>query len=144
MRVPKTVGKRGQLVLELLKAQCDASNCGAVRIENEHGFMTLVIENIGDMMGHPLYAVAHVGEQNGDVMYDPEVIFWATPAGWYPTTWRNDYLGINQTSMKENEEKPGNLIGNWAVQNDLCVFCNMWMKNLRDQFNLNPMQEVAI
>lgn len=132
MRVPKTVGKRGQAVLEQLRAKCDATENGSIRIESEHEFMTLVVESIGEMRGLPLYAVAHVGEQNGDVMYDPEVIFWATPAGWYPTTWRNDYLRINQTSMKEADDKRS-VIGNWKAQNDLASFCNQWMKNIRDQ-----------
>jgi hypothetical protein len=40
------------------------------------GFMRLVIEHIGHgPSGGELVSVAHYGEQNGDLMRDPEIVF---------------------------------------------------------------------
>jgi len=47
-----------------------------IRIENEP-WMTLVIEDTQERgpNGLPAISVAHYGEQNGDLMRDPEMVF---------------------------------------------------------------------
>jgi hypothetical protein len=52
-------------------------------------------------MGLRAISVAHYGEQNGDLMRDPEMCFeLSLPFGGKltldPFYWRNDYLGIEQ------------------------------------------------
>jgi hypothetical protein len=52
--------------------------------------------------GLPAISVAHYGQQNGDLMRDPEMIFEAEESGeqmnLVPFYWRNDYAGIEQYS----------------------------------------------
>ncbi len=48
--------------------------------------------------GH--YLVTHYGEQNGDLMADPDMTFWKTETGdYFPASFRNDYMGISKESI---------------------------------------------
>jgi len=75
----------------------------SLKIENSP-FMALVIEAIGvGPLGSPAISVAHYGEQNGDLMRDPEMCFELSKpplcslelVGYY---YRNDYMGVEQYS----------------------------------------------
>jgi hypothetical protein len=75
-----------------------------LRIENPP-YMALVIEATPEPgpLGLPAISVAHYGEQNGDLMRDPEMCFELSKPidGDFildPFYWRNDYLGVEQWS----------------------------------------------
>jgi len=75
-----------------------------LRIENPP-YMALVIEATPEPgpLGLAAISVAHYGEQNGDLMRDPEMCFeLSKPIGTKLTLeafyWRNDYLGVEQWS----------------------------------------------
>jgi hypothetical protein len=75
-----------------------------LRIENSP-YMALVVEAIPEPgpLGLAAISVAHYGEQNGDLMRDPEMSFeLSKPIGSQltldPFYWRNDYLGVEQWS----------------------------------------------
>ena len=53
------------------------------------GFMPLSVEVIGTNV----VSVTHYGEQNGDLMADPDMVFYVQPGGWAPLSYRNDYVG---------------------------------------------------
>jgi len=66
-------------------------------------YMALIIEALDESgpMGLPALSVAHYGEQNGDLMRDPEMCFelgFAGGARLDPFYFRNDYLGTEQWS----------------------------------------------
>jgi hypothetical protein len=66
-------------------------------------YMQLVIEATDESgpCGLPAISVAHYGEQNGDLMRDPEMCFEFGLAGGghlNPFYYRNDYLGVEQWS----------------------------------------------
>lgn len=67
-----------------------------MKIENPP-YLALVIEDVQQRgpNGSPLISVAHYGEQNGDLMRDPEMVFEIERQGeeikMTPTYWRNDY-----------------------------------------------------
>ena len=67
--------------------------------------MVLVIEAMPEPgpLGLPAISVAHYGEQNGDLMRDPEMCFeLAKPVSskiiFDPYYWRNHYVGVEQFS----------------------------------------------
>jgi hypothetical protein len=115
-----------------------------IRLEVE-GFMPLCIEYIGEgPRGLPLISVCHYGEQNGDAMRDPDVVFevdFATGAGWGPISFRNDYLGIYQEAVFTDED--GRVMIRQGLVKDLKAFARMWDKNLRDQGFLDAARKVA-
>ena len=106
-----------------------------IKIENEP-WMTLVIEDTQDRgpNGLPAISVAHYGEQNGDLMRDPEMIFEAEESGeevnLVPFYWRNDYAGIEQYSAFTED---GKTLLNAKLKREHIAFARTWDANLRAQ-----------
>ena len=115
------------------------------------GFMPLNVETIGgvDFMGIParMVSVCHYGEQNGDLMRDPEVVFIdlgekRVAAGtkdfpgikmrFIPAQFRNDYVGFYDECIRFNEDD-GDFEFCAEKVADLLKFVNMWMQNLVEQ-----------
>ena len=62
-------------------------------------YMDLVIEAIEEgPSGLPAVSVTHYGEQNGDLMRDPEMCFELRDGELDPWYYRNDYVGVEQWS----------------------------------------------
>ena len=103
-----------------------------LKIENPP-YLALVIEDIQQRgpNGSPLISVAHYGEQNGDLMRDPEMVFEIERSGeqikMTPTYWRNDYVGKEEFSAIEQG-------GQWlvisALQRAHSEFATTWDANL--------------
>ena len=70
-----------------------------LRIDNLP-YMELVIEAVHEPgpMGLPALSVAHYGEQNGDLMRDPEMCFELKDNELSAFYYRNDYVGVEQRS----------------------------------------------
>jgi hypothetical protein len=106
-----------------------------IKIENGP-WMALVIEDIQELgpNGHPSISVAHYGEQNGDLMCDPEMIFEMSKQGeetiLTPYYWRNDYVGIEQYSAINND---GRVRAHPKLKREHAEFALLWDKNLKDQ-----------
>ena len=111
------------------------------------GIMATHVENIGNIPSTGtgnLYSVAHYYKQNGDMMRDPDMVFWSGKATnrkaelfdtYYPISFRQDGgIPINQESaVFEN----GSLKGIYTrMQKDQAVFANQWMKNIKEQQEL--------
>jgi hypothetical protein len=70
---------------------------------NNSPYLELVIEAMGESgpMGLPAISVAHYGQQNGDLMRDPEMCFELGLTGGVhldPFYWRSDYVAVEQWS----------------------------------------------
>jgi len=126
-------------LLSLLADITDA-NGGHIKIENDP-FMPLSVENIGEIKAgpeiRPVYSVCHYGEQNGDLMRDPDMEFARiTIPGEYggdyfiPLSFRNDYMGVCQQSV--NTEN-GCQSYRPRLQHEHTVFARQWLSNLRQQ-----------
>ena len=113
----------------------------AVRLTVE-GFMPLSIEEIGaDSEGRRLIAVMHTGQQNGDLMRDPELVFaiqdWKGSPVAEPISFRNDYLGIlHEVYRYDGDGKRTHVVP--ELKRDLRHFTHAWFENLRDQGFFGP------
>ena len=110
------------------------------------GIMAVHVENIGNIPSNGtgnLYSITHYYKQNGDMMRDPEMIFWCGQTinqkceivdTYYPVYFRQDNAGIADESVSfEN----GACIGyRRAMQADHAKFANLWMKNIKEQQRL--------
>ena len=121
-------------ILEILKKAGGWHHGLYLRIENPP-FMALVIEATDESgpCGLPVLSIAHYGEQNGDLMRDPEMCFelgFAVGAHLTPFYFRNDYLGIEQFSRTIEGD-------NYVFDRDLYdqheKFAGLWDKNLSRQ-----------
>jgi hypothetical protein len=102
------------------------------------GFMPLCIEVIGvGPNSLPLVSVAHYGEQNGDLMRDPDMVFEVGDlrepddlAYWSPISFRNAYVGLDQTAVW-NED--GRILARPKLVKELATFARQWDRNLKAQ-----------
>lgn len=80
-------------------------------------------------------SLAHYGEQLGDLMRDPEVVFlcWKNKEGrwqYAPATFRNDYVGVDERDIFVEK---GKIRFHQMSQEGLVEFCDDWMMNIADQ-----------
>lgn len=121
----------------------------AVRI-TVPGYMPLSVEEIGTSTeGHRLVSLCHYGEQNGDLMRDPDLVFMVTdlPDGTAaePVSFRNDYLGLSQEVYRYDEA--GRRIHVLpSLKQDLQDFARAWFATLRDQgfFEATAVREILV
>lgn len=98
------------------------------------GFMPLSIEAIGTgPRGGTLVAVHHAREQNGDgdLLFDPEVVFELIGEEWHPLTFEQSGLVFWEAVF--SEEGTGRLMCRPRLLRDLRRFCALWDRNIRDQ-----------
>ncbi len=108
----------------------------SISIENEP-WMRLAIEVLPELGpdGHVVISVAHYGEQNSDLMRDPEMAFEVVEKDGVSELWpfyfRNDYMGVEQWSRYRNES--GDLVCCPQHTRDMETFAKMWDRNLSAQ-----------
>jgi len=107
----------------------------SLKIENPP-FMALVIEAIGPgPLGSPAISVAHYGEQNGDLMLDPEMFFELSKpllcslelSAYY---FRNDYMGVEQYSRYRDG---ADYVFVPPLYEEHRKFARLWDRNIRAQ-----------
>ena len=101
------------------------------------GYMPLSVEHIGQSAeGNSLIAICHYGEQQGDLMRDPEMVFEmhrsAAPDMAEPLSFRNDYLGLMQEVYRYDDSGKKTHV-NARLKQELTSFARIWFKNLKDQ-----------
>ena len=111
-------------------------NDTAVRL-TANSYMPLSVEHIGQSAeGNRLIAICHYGEQNGDLMRDPEMVFEVyaspTPATAEPLSFRNDYMGLMQEIYRYADDGKKTHV-NARLKQDLKSFARTWFNNLKDQ-----------
>jgi hypothetical protein len=121
-------------ILRILQAAGGWHHGLRLHIENRP-YMALVVEATDESgpCGLPAISVCHYGEQNGDTMRDPEMLFeLGFACGTYlnPYYWRNDYVAIEQWSRFIQD---GNYCYHMQLHEQQKLFAKMWDKNLRDQ-----------
>ena len=105
------------------------------------GYMPLSVENIGtSTVGNRLVAISHTGEQNGDLMRDPEMVFevhaWPDVLIAEPLSFRNDYMGIMQEVYRYDDAGNKTHV-NSSLKQELRSFARLWFSNLKKQGFLN-------
>ena len=97
------------------------------------GYMPLSVEDIGQSTdGNRLIAICHYGEQNGDLMRDPEMVFEihtsAAPDMAEPLSFRNDYMGLLQEVYRYGADGRKTHV-NAKLKQELTSFARMVQKS---------------
>ena len=103
------------------------------KIDNSDGtYMSVYIELIGRIDNYNFFSLAHYGQQNGDAMRDPEMLFalHKETQQFIPYYYRNDYCGIEQNSVKWSED---GIFLNRRLQAEHTTFANQWLRNIAAQ-----------
>ena len=105
---------------------------------NNEPWMRLVIEVLAESGpdGLPVVSVCHYGQQNSDLMRDPEVLFEAVINDGLlkelrPFYFRNDYVGIERWARRRSDR--GELICKSGEVRELEQFAELWDRNLDQQ-----------
>ncbi len=108
-----------------------------IPIHNEP-WMRLVIEVLPESGpdGLPVVSVCHYGEQNSDLMRDPEMLFEAVINDGLlqelrPFYFRNDYVGVERWARQRNDR--GDTVCKSGEVRDLERFADLWDRNLEAQ-----------
>jgi hypothetical protein len=130
------LGKEASRILHYIWSLAEDAG-GSVKLDNAPGlFMPLSVE----ILTPSLISLCHYGEQNGDLMRDPEMLFFKNMSGEYcPTYYRNDYLGIERTCAYP--DGPGYEAHCYTFrqkkeQRDEAVFAEKWLENINEQQKL--------
>jgi len=120
----------------------------------EHGMMDLVIEAWKDPDNRSdfnvmVVSMAHYGEMNGDLMRDPDVVFKVYQMGndiqgnpivhVRMVSYRNDYVGVFQESMKYGEN--GEILVSKKLQKEQKSFLLQFIRNVKAQ-KYTPVRKV--
>ena len=103
------------------------------KIDNSDGtYMPVHIELIGRIDKYDFFSLAHYGQQNGDAMRDPEMLFalHKETQQFIPYYYRNDYCGIEQNSVRWSED---GIALNPRLQAEHTTFANQWLRNIAAQ-----------
>ena len=103
------------------------------KIDNSDGtYMPVHIELIDRTEKYTHISLAHYGQQNGDAMRDPEMLFalHKETQQFIPYYYRNDYCGIEQNSVKWSED---GIALNSRLQAEHTTFANQWLRNIAAQ-----------
>ena len=103
------------------------------KIDNTDGaYMPVHIELIDRTDKYHHFSLAHYGEQNGDMMRDPEMLFalHKETQQFIPYYYRNDYMGVEQYSIKWTAE---GVLLNRRLQAEHTTFANQWLRNIAAQ-----------
>ena len=119
--------------MDVLDAATDECGC-AWRHFVSDGYMDLVMEKLGytDYKGRQVWYMAHFGEQNGDAMRDPEVMFAVDKANGIiePLSFRNDYLGVYQEVYIQRD---GKTLYSHRLRSELDDFLWQWLRTIQEQ-----------
>jgi hypothetical protein len=96
------------------------------------GFMRLAIEHIGaGPRGGELVSITHYGEQNGDLMRDPEIVFEVAAGTWHPVSIQQDYTGHYREAVFLGED--GKVYIRPALVRDITAPARIWDRNVKAQ-----------
>lgn len=110
-----------------------ADAAGGYRKFHTGAYMPLSVENLGyTWHGLPVYAIAHYGEQNGDLMADPDMeIAVDFAAGTVePLTYQDDYMARFDRVYCSQD---GRELYSPRLRASLDDFLRIWSRNLIDQ-----------
>lgn len=137
----KAVNQKAKAVFDKLTA--GMKNVGIHRKIENGAYMPLSIEVI-DTYGRDEgleISICHYGEQNGDLMRDPEMIFIYVGGQYYPYYYRNDYIAKEEYSAEFNPNGEG-IQRYWkSLQRQHAVFAGQWAQNLKDQGFIEAMNK---
>ena len=123
----KTLDKRASAILRALLALQTS------KIDNtDEAYMPVYIEIIDRSETYKHISLAHYGEQNGDMMRDPEMLFALhnETRQFIPYYYRNDYCGIEENSVRWSED---GIALNPRLQASHTTFANQWLRNIAAQ-----------
>lgn len=133
----KPLSPKAYQIFKVLVDMARADEEYATKLDRSE-FMPVYIEIVYKVSGSEEHvSIAHYGQENGDLMRDPEMIFFhdRKDGKAYAMNYRNDYGGTWEVSIKEGDDgRPSQV--NQARQRKHTEFAELWLKNIKHQQGL--------
>lgn len=115
-------------------------------INNNSSFVPLDVEVVGTVKAGIdgqglLISMTHWGEQNGDKMRDPDMLFikcmlkslrtGKVQVKYFPVTYRNDFVGADRVGCTFRNGEIHQIY--LTAQKDMAYFANIWLRNIKEQ-----------
>jgi hypothetical protein len=132
----KTLSKGATRIMDKLTQGLEVGS--GRKIDNAKGtFMAVSVNRLGDRF----FSVTHYFKQNGDLVPDPDMVFWqgVGERPWVPVSYQDQRTYSEAVTFRDDQPvgmKP-------ALQADLTNFANTWMGNIRDQQGLGRKRRAA-
>lgn len=95
--------KNAQRIIDI-RGGMEALKQHPIRLEVP-GFMRLVIEHVvTGPRGGERVSIAHYGEQQGDLMRDPEIVLEVVAGQWHPVSIQQDYVSSYREAVFVGED----------------------------------------
>lgn len=134
MKFSMTINKKAEAVLKILLSKLNKD--GYAKIDAGVGFMPVIVECHSEITAKDkifkVVSVSHYYEQNGDLIPDPDMLFY----------YNEEYGAVPvhfQDSMRYKEVlevREGKIFGNTKGIVALVEFTNMWFNNIKSQQRL--------
>lgn len=133
----KTLNKTASKILDTLTQGLDKPGDHRKLDTAPDAFMSVSVECIW----HNLYSVAHYYLQNGDLVPDPDIVFWRRPVdgGWIAVSLKNCF-GISE-GVRFTDGQPTHI--RKSNQREIALFANKWMVNIKRQQDLSTIETPA-
>lgn len=153
------VSKEAKTIIAAILATLKENGDTSIKIDNNaenSGIMPLHVELIGTGIESycgigNLYSFAHYYEQNGDLMKDPEIVYYVVDnrgedvgnmdmLGVFPQMWQQDGVigGYRELITIENNKLKSFIP---KLQKETAQFTGQWMRNIKWQQNIVPVKE---
>jgi hypothetical protein len=133
----KALNEEAKAVMDILTTRLNKVGDHKKIDKAPEAFMPVHVELIGTIGKGHLFSVAHYWEHpSGDLMADPEMIFWKHVDGaYYPIYFKQDGgQFLEQRSVYFKDGQPFKV--NREAYEDQATFSEMWMRNIREQQQL--------
>lgn len=128
VRVLKPISKASQRVLELLVDGLDVGH--SKKIDNNGPFLPVHVEAHRWIDGSVLYSVAHYVEANGDLIPDPDVVFFRRADGSFtPISFQNTLVFSQPVRWLEDHTVEVDA----REQASIASFANTFLRNIAEQ-----------
>ena len=130
----KPISKESYNVLSYLADAARQDRRGYAKIRNSDTYTPVTVEILFSTEKYEQVSVCHYGEQNGDLMADPEMVFYHDREEHvaYPGYYLNHFAGVEQEAIRYDQTgKPAGVCR--SLQVGMVDFANIWMKNINEQ-----------
>ncbi len=124
------ITKPAQKILQFLVDSLDGEGC--LKLDKRPGaFMPVSLERITGST----YALAHYREECGDLVADPDMVFWRSASGeFFPVSIKQPGMHQRVALVLDAEGRPASFYP--KTQKELAAFAGLWLRNIKGQQGL--------
>lgn len=133
-KIVNPLNNKSSILFHKIIEGLDYEDNSSKKIDNTNGlYIPLCVEIISQNEFGKFVSFAHYGLCNGDMMRDPDIVFFVSNLNYvYPTSFQNDWVGINEEYLKIEKDNI-TIINNFGYNDVLDFVEQTWFPNIKEQ-----------